>query len=94
MHTEVTKIIKNQIRLKEEKEDVIMGVVFVFLVFLAIFTAILCFMKNYRKIMLDIPAPKALPLIGHAHLMIGLNNEGTHEHRKTNSDYNGHTRSN
>lgn len=27
--------------------------------------------------MLDIPAPKALPIIGHAHLMIGLNNEGT-----------------
>lgn len=69
-----------------------MGVVFVFLVFLAIFTGIMCFLKNYRKIMLDIPAPKALPLIGHAHLMIGLNNEGTPEHRKTKNlscDYNG-----
>ena len=53
-----------------------MGVVFVFLVFLAIFTGIMCFMKNYRKIMLDIPAPDALPIIGHAHLMVGLNNEG------------------
>lgn len=53
-----------------------MGVVFVFLVFLTIFTAIMCLQKNYRKIMLDIPAPQALPIIGHAHLMIGLNNEG------------------
>lgn len=77
MHAEVFKDKNNQ---ELKKEDIIMGVVFVFLVFLAIFTAILCFMKNYRKIMLDIPAPKALPLIGHAHLMIGLNNEGTHEH--------------
>lgn len=52
-----------------------MGVVFVFLAFLAIFTAIMCFARNYRKIMLNIPAPEALPIIGHAHLMIGLNNE-------------------
>ena len=53
-----------------------MGVVFVFLVFLAIFTGLMCLARNYRKIMLNIPAPEALPIIGHAHLMIGLNNEG------------------
>ncbi|KAG5671001.1 hypothetical protein PVAND_001226 [Polypedilum vanderplanki] len=35
----------------------------------------MCLMQNYRKIMLDIPAPRVLPIIGHAHLMIGLNNE-------------------
>ncbi|CRL05090.1 CLUMA_CG018234, isoform A [Clunio marinus] len=52
-----------------------MGVAFVFLAFVAIFAGIMCFMKNYRKIQLDIPAPNALPIIGHAHLMIGLNNE-------------------
>jgi drug/metabolite transporter (DMT)-like permease len=53
-----------------------MGVVFVFLVFVAIFAGILCYYKNLKKIQLDIPAPFALPIIGHAHLMIGLNNEG------------------
>ena len=53
-----------------------MGVVFVFLFFVAIFAGIICFMKNYRKIQLDIPAPHALPIIGHAHLIVGLNNEG------------------
>lgn len=53
-----------------------MGAVFVFLVFIAIFAGIMCFAKNYRKIKLDIPAPLALPIIGHVHLMIGLNNEG------------------
>lgn len=53
-----------------------MGVVFVFLAFVAIFAGIFCFVKNFRKIQLDIPAPQALPIIGHAHLIIGLNNEG------------------
>jgi hypothetical protein len=53
-----------------------MGVVFVFLAFVAIFSAILCYAKNYRKIQLNIPAPQALPIIGHAHLIVGLNNEG------------------
>jgi hypothetical protein len=42
-------------------------------------------MQNYRKIMLNIPAPYALPIIGHAHLMIGLNNEGKkHKNLKKN----------
>lgn len=53
-----------------------MGVVLVFLAFVALFTGILCYMKNYRKIQLNIPAPFALPIIGHAHLIIGLDNEG------------------
>lgn len=53
-----------------------MGVVLVFLAFVALFAGILCYMKNYRKIQLDIPAPFALPIIGHAHLIIGLDNEG------------------
>lgn len=59
-----------------QKLDATMGVVFIFLAFVAIFAAILCFIKNYKKIQLDIPAPNALPIIGHAHLIIGLNNEG------------------
>ena len=53
-----------------------MGVVFVFLAFVGLFTGILCYIKNYRKMQLNIPAPYVLPIIGHAHLMIGLNNEG------------------
>lgn len=53
-----------------------MGVVLIFLAFVTIFAGILCYLKNYRKIQLDIPAPNALPIIGHAHLIIGLNNEG------------------
>lgn len=55
-----------------------MGVVFVLFVFVTLFTGILCFMKNYKKIKLDIPAPQVLPIIGHAHLMLGLDNEGSH----------------
>lgn len=55
-----------------------MGVVFVFLAFVAIFAGIMCLMKNIKKIQLDIPAPNALPIIGHAHLIIGLNNEGAY----------------
>lgn len=50
--------------------------VLILFAFVTLFTGILCFMKNYRKIKLDIPAPEALPIIGHAHLIIGLNNEG------------------
>lgn len=53
-----------------------MGVVFVFLGLVIFLTGIFCYCKNYRKIQLDIPAPNALPIIGHAHLIIGLNNEG------------------
>lgn len=53
-----------------------MGVALIFLGFVMFFTGILCFMKNYKKIQLDIPAPNALPIIGHAHLIVGLNNEG------------------
>jgi hypothetical protein len=53
-----------------------MGVVFVFLGFVAVFSAILAYYQNLRKMKLDIPAPFVLPIIGHAHLIIGLNNEG------------------
>lgn len=55
-----------------------MGVVFVFLAFLAAFMGLMWLAKNYRKIQLDIPAPQALPIIGHAHLIVGLNNEGAY----------------
>lgn len=53
-----------------------MGVVFVFLGFVALFTAILLYIQNIRKMKLDIPAPFVLPIIGHAHLIIGLSLEG------------------
>lgn len=53
-----------------------MGVMFVFFVFVTIFAAVLCFYQNLRKMRLDIPAPFVLPIIGHAHLIVGLNNEG------------------
>jgi hypothetical protein len=53
-----------------------MGVLLVLLGFVAFFTAIMCFIKNIPKMKLDIPAPLVLPIIGHAHMIIGLNNEG------------------
>lgn len=54
-------------------------VVFIFLAFVTVFAAILCFFQNLRKMKLDIPAPMVIPIIGHAHLIIGLNNEGALE---------------
>lgn len=53
-----------------------MGVDFGFYALAALVIGILCYVLNYRKLQLDIPAPLVLPIIGHAHLMIGLNNEG------------------
>jgi hypothetical protein len=53
-----------------------MGVLFVFLAFVTFFAGILCYCQNLRKMKLNIPAPFVLPIIGHAHLIIGLNNEG------------------
>ncbi len=53
-----------------------MGVVMIFLVFLLIFLSLMCLVQNYRKIMLKIPSPQVIPIIGHAHLMIGLNTQG------------------
>lgn len=53
-----------------------MGVVFVLLGFVTLFACIFAFFQNLRKMRLEIPAPFVLPIIGHAHLIVGLNNEG------------------
>lgn len=53
-----------------------MGVLIVLLSFVALFAAIMCYIKNIPKMRLNIPSPMVLPIIGHAHMMIGLNNEG------------------
>ncbi|CAO1377376.1 unnamed protein product [Diamesa serratosioi] len=45
------------------------------LAFGILFFCLLCYFKNYKKIHLNIPSPNSLPIIGHAHRMIGLNNE-------------------
>jgi uncharacterized membrane protein YidH (DUF202 family) len=59
-----------------KKKSPVMGVVFVFLGFVAIFSAILLYCQNIRKMNLKIPAPFVLPIIGHAHLIVGLSIEG------------------
>jgi hypothetical protein len=53
-----------------------MGVVFVLFAFVTVFGAVFCYLQNLRKMKLNIPAPFVLPIIGHAHLIIGLNTEG------------------
>ncbi|CAO1398987.1 unnamed protein product [Diamesa tonsa] len=53
-----------------------MGIVSpILLAFGFLFICLLGYLKNYKKIHLKIPSPNSLPIIGHAHRMIGLNNE-------------------
>lgn len=52
-------------------------VVVLYLSIVALFAAILCFIRCVvPKIKLDIPSPKSFPIVGHVPYMIGLNNEG------------------
>ena len=51
----------------------------ILLAFGILFFCLLCYFKNYKKIHLNIPSPNSLPIIGHAHRMIGLNNEGKYD---------------
>lgn len=53
-----------------------MGLLPVLVGFVALFGAIMCYIKNLPKMRLKIPSPAVLPIIGHAHMMIGLDNEG------------------